>query len=213
MRRTYADNGDHSLLATTENANPAWEGNEAGRILPTQTVDGWRQGWTGVRGDEQVTSVFAPDSVYRGGLLGGLLLALGMVVIVLWRGRRWPSAAPPVGSATAPAFLLLVLAVGGGGLLAGTTGALIGARRLVRGDRDAAARGRRCAASPGGGGAAGRGCLRAATLGDISGWAGSLAWPQLLVVSAWALALGWLPLKGNRRGTPRSRWLGRSIRR
>jgi arabinofuranan 3-O-arabinosyltransferase len=213
VRRTYPVPGDHSLLATTENANPAWEGSEAGKGLVSQTVDGWRQGWTGVQGDRRVTSVFAPDGIYRGGLLSGLLLALGFIIVVIWRGRRWPGDAPPVGSATAPVLALALLAVGGGGLLAGTTGALIAAgswslamltRRLAD---DAAPVLLAAVVLP----AVGAYVVR--PWGDISGWAGTLSWPQLLVVSAWALALGWLPLKGHRRDAPRSRWPGRSTSR
>ena len=157
--------------------------------------------------------MFAPDGVYRAGLLGGLLLALGLVVVVLWRGRRWPRDAPPVGSATAPVLLLALLAVGGGGMLAGTTGALIAAgswllamltRRRVD---DVAPLFLAAVVLP----AVGAYVVR--PWGDISGWAGTLSWPQVLVVSAWALALGWLPLKGHRRGTLRSRWPGRSTSR
>jgi arabinofuranan 3-O-arabinosyltransferase len=214
VSRSYEVPGDGSLLATTQNTNPGWEASQDGRRLPTQTVDGWRQGWTGASGDDPVEAEFAPDGVYRGGLLAGLLLAFGLVVVVLWRGRRWPGDAPPLGASVAPTALLALLAVGGGGLLAGTAGALVAAgcwlvatltRRLVD---DLAPLLLAAAVLP----AVGVFAIR--PWGSISGWAGTLSWPQLLVVSAWALAVGWLPPEGRRRGeTPRRRWAGRSTSR
>ncbi|GIE94364.1 alpha-(1-_3)-arabinofuranosyltransferase domain-containing protein [Paractinoplanes rishiriensis] len=72
------------ILLVRENTNPGWEARLAGQRLEPLVVDGWQQGWivpAGVSGPVQI--VFAPDRLYRTGLIVGGVLALGLVLTVL----------------------------------------------------------------------------------------------------------------------------------
>ena len=76
--------GAQSILALRQNANPGWHASVEGRELPGVTVDGWRQGFVVPAGaGGRVEVEFGPDQMYRLALVGGALLALGLLVMVL----------------------------------------------------------------------------------------------------------------------------------
>jgi arabinofuranan 3-O-arabinosyltransferase len=76
--------GAQSILALRQNANPGWRASVEGRELPGVTVDGWRQGFVVPAGaGGRVEVEFGPDQTYRLALVGGALLALGLLVMVL----------------------------------------------------------------------------------------------------------------------------------
>jgi arabinofuranan 3-O-arabinosyltransferase len=84
-----------SYLVVNENFNAGWRARLDGRTLPAVRIDGWKQAWllpAGTAGT--VTLTYAPDTLYRdalGGGLGGLAL---VVLVALWPGTpawrpRW----------------------------------------------------------------------------------------------------------------------------
>jgi arabinofuranan 3-O-arabinosyltransferase len=135
------------VVSVAENANEGWRADGPQGRLQAVRLNGWQQGWLVPAGPrEQVVLWYAPDGVYRGGLLGGglalLLLAVGtlllgrrrdrtptMPALNVARGAAWP------GSALAAAALLVAgplgLVAAGLGL-----GSAVGLRRWI-GDRAA----------------------------------------------------------------------------
>ncbi len=75
---------DAQILELAENFNPGWRATVEGELLEAVRVDGWKQGFVvpaGVGGTVQMD--FAPDGVYRWGLLVGLLAALAVVFVAV----------------------------------------------------------------------------------------------------------------------------------
>ncbi len=136
-RRTVAlGAGVATLLTTTENVNLGWRAEMAGRELQPVVVDGWRQGWVvPAGGSGTVTMSFAPDSSYRVGLLGGGLLALGLLPALVVPDRRRDLLLPasthrglPRWSPWAAGAALGLLLAGWVGLAVGVVAAAAGAR-------------------------------------------------------------------------------------
>lgn len=102
------------VLEVAENFNPGWRATAEGQDLAPVRVDGWKQAFilpAGVGG--QVTLTFAPDGVYRTGLVAGLLAVLAVFVIAVRPPRL--RATPALSSrALAP---LVVSLIGTGVLL------------------------------------------------------------------------------------------------
>ncbi|KRE96136.1 hypothetical protein ASG76_03575 [Nocardioides sp. Soil774] len=123
-------------VAMRENANPGWVAEAGATRLEAQVFDGWRQGWR-TAGVPAFEETFAPDSVYRAGLLSGLV-ALGLLLIGIVRFRRTRApelpAAPESTRWTGVTFgacgVLVLLVAGWGGLAAGVVGFAVAA--LVR---------------------------------------------------------------------------------
>jgi arabinofuranan 3-O-arabinosyltransferase len=132
VRPTVGDvSSDYVVMR--ENANPGWEAAAGATRLEAQVFDGWRQGWrtAGLHGFQ---ARFAPDSVYRAGLVSGLLM-LVLLLVACVRSRRerspWPPAVPESTRWTAATLgtcaVLVLLIAGWGGLVAGALGWGVGA--------------------------------------------------------------------------------------
>lgn len=116
------------VLVLPQNINTGATATLDGKVLRAQRVDGWQQGWIVPAGaGGEVRFGFAPEGVYRAGLLagaGGAALVLALALVTSWRRRGTPPSLElfPV---AAPwrwydAGLLVLVA----GLLAGWWGAL-----------------------------------------------------------------------------------------
>ena len=174
------DDVSNDYVAMRENANPGWVAEASGVALEPQVFDGWRQGWR-TEGVPAFEESFAPDAVYRAGLISGLV-ALGLLLVCSLRFRRTsapePAAAPESTRWTGLTFgvcgVLVLLTTGWGGLLAGAAG--LAAAGLVRWLRPA---------WEGWGAAL---LLAPAVLAyavdpwQSASWAGRLAWPHYVVV-------------------------------
>jgi len=207
------DSRGEAVVTTRENTNPGWRAEGFEPLV----VDGWRQAWVGGHDRDRMTATFAPDRVYRAGLLAGvttLLVLLATIVLLLRRDDR--GAPAPVGPARLSPILASVLVVVGGGLLAGTAGAVLA------------------------------GVLAATTVGTVrrlpgvvapvpvvlvvaavtsqaarpwansAGWSGDLSWPSYLVLGGLVVALGAAssgPRRAHRGGAARRRIAGISTRR
>ncbi|WP_341927941.1 alpha-(1-_3)-arabinofuranosyltransferase family protein [Nocardioides psychrotolerans] len=200
-----------AVLALRQNANPGWEAAQDGRALEPIVLDGWQQGWV-LDGDAPVVASFAPDRTYRGGMLVGLVLLLGLGVATVVRRRRRDHEVPPsLEERPVPALALAGLAVVGAGLVAGWGGVLVGIAvgGLLVALRRFEAREWLIAVPAVVVGAA----YAVRPWGDTSGWAGSDAWTAYaMVVPLVGLLL--LVALDERSGTRRlSRRAGRSTRR
>lgn len=204
------------LRALRHNANPGWASAAPG--ARAQVVDGWRQGWA-VESEEPLAPRFAPQTVYRAGLLAGAVALLALVTLTLastWRRGRETSGRPaPLAGARPSPWWGGVAALLGGALLAGVPGVLVAA---VVGGGVVLLRRRRLgglvAVAPAGLVVVASLAYLARPWGDLSGWAGDLAWPQLLalvpVLAALALAL---PDDREPPSRPRQRMAGSSTSR
>ncbi len=202
--RTVAlDDGD-AAVATRENTNAGWDGVRGGRAAEPLTFDGWRQGWD-APGAGALRIHFAPDLAYRAALGLGLLTFLLLVVTAVLpsrapvgrlrpvAGRRpglaaWTGAVvvtsgvvagwPGVGAAV----LGVLLALAGRRYLPGAAPLVLTAPLVVSGM-----------------------AYVARPWGSSEGWAGELAWPQLLCVVALSTgcALAALEVSGARRTASR----------
>ncbi len=205
---------DAGLRALRHNSNPGWTSGVAG--ARSQVVDGWRQGWE-VGSAAPLAPRFAPQGVYRAGLLVGAVALLGLVALVAtttWRRGREAAAGqpPPLAGGRPSSWWGGVAALLGGALLAGLPGVLVAVvvGGLVLGRRRVGALGR---VAPAGLVLVTSVAYLARPWGDPSGWAGDLAWPQLLallpVLAALALAL----LDDRDEPRPRQRMAGSSTSR
>ncbi|MET3421622.1 arabinofuranan 3-O-arabinosyltransferase [Actinoplanes tereljensis] len=99
-RVTLAPWGSARVLVLRENTNAGWQARIDGRTLQPLVVDGWQQAWIVPAGASgAVTISFAPDRIYRVGLIGGAVLALAVLLAALpFRRRR---AAPAGGESVA----------------------------------------------------------------------------------------------------------------
>lgn len=178
-----------------ENTNAGWEATLDGEVLPPVVVDGWKQGWrlpdSTAGGVVEVR--YTPDTTYRWGLLAGLLaVLLLLLVLVLSRGRWRGPEPPPLGAAAVRTWAMVPVAAAVAGLVAGGDGLVLAlvvtalAHVTARYARETAPL---LLALP---------CLVTALVylvrpwGSAAGWAGSLTWPQYVVlvplVAALALA-------------------------
>jgi arabinofuranan 3-O-arabinosyltransferase len=87
------------VLVVPESINTGWVARtSAGTRLTPLAVDGWQQGWVVPAGTSgTITLVFAPNSLYRAGLAGGLAL-LPLLALLAW----WPSRSRPTDSTARP---------------------------------------------------------------------------------------------------------------
>src|ERR1700733_1185785 len=81
------------VLVVPESINTGWVArSSAGTRLTPLAVNGWQQGWVVPAGTSgTITLVFAPNSLYRAGLAGGLALLPLLALLAWWPQRRRPS--------------------------------------------------------------------------------------------------------------------------
>ncbi|MGH3524683.1 MAG: hypothetical protein ACRDU4_18115, partial [Mycobacterium sp.] len=114
------------VLVVPESINPGWVARtSAGTRLTPVAVNGWQQGWVVPAGTSgTITLTFAPNSLYRAGLAGGLALLPLLALMAWWpvrrRGRDDPPACP---WAPGPWGAVAVLAAGA--VIASVVGVLV----------------------------------------------------------------------------------------
>ncbi len=98
------------VLETGESFNQGWTARLGDQKLTAIEVDGWRQGWVVPAGSAGVVALeFAPDSLYRGGLVVGFLSILALIGLALVRSKKM---APPGVSDGARPWMLTVTLLG-----------------------------------------------------------------------------------------------------
>ncbi|MBV8179768.1 MAG: DUF3367 domain-containing protein [Mycobacterium sp.] len=113
------------VLVVPESLNPGWVAHtSAGTRLTPVAVNGWQQGWVLPAGTSgTITLTFAPNSLYRAGLAGGLALLPLLALMAWWpqrRRRHDPPARPwPPGPWAAVAVLTA------GAVIAGVVGVVV----------------------------------------------------------------------------------------
>ena len=108
------------VIELRQNASAGWQASQGGRRLAPLVLDGWKQGWV-LTGNGPVTARFAPDGLYRIGLIVGLALfavLVGLVVLFLRRERITAGPMPLAGRGLPfwGACLALALGADDGGL-------------------------------------------------------------------------------------------------
>lgn len=84
--------GEEAVLTLTENANPGWQATLDGRTLQPTRVDGWRQAWVVPAGAGGIVQLeFAPDDLYRLGLIAGAVAVLLFLLLLLLPARGRPA--------------------------------------------------------------------------------------------------------------------------
>ncbi|HEY0808284.1 MAG TPA: hypothetical protein VGD84_24665, partial [Pseudonocardiaceae bacterium] len=113
------------VLVVPESINTGWVARtSAGTRLTPLAVNGWQQGWVVPAGTSgTITLTFAPNSLYRAGLAGGLALLPLLALLAWWPQRRRPSdsAARP----WAPGPWAAVAMLTAGAVIAGVAGVLV----------------------------------------------------------------------------------------
>ncbi|HYX99336.1 MAG TPA: alpha-(1-_3)-arabinofuranosyltransferase, partial [Mycobacterium sp.] len=113
------------VLAVPESINSGWVARTStGTRLTPLAVNGWQQGWVVPAGTSgTITLIFAPNSLYRAGLAGGLGLLPLLALLAWWPQRRRPtdSAARP----WTPGPWAAVAMLSAGALIAGVPGLLV----------------------------------------------------------------------------------------
>jgi arabinofuranan 3-O-arabinosyltransferase len=113
------------VLVVPESINTGWVARtSAGTRLTPLAVNGWQQGWVVPAGTSgTITLIFAPNSLYRAGLAGGLALLPLLALLAWWPPRRRPTdfAARP----WTPGPWAAVAMLTAGALIAGVSGVLV----------------------------------------------------------------------------------------
>ena len=121
-----ADATTSRVLVVPESLNAGWVAHtSAGTRLTPVAVNGWQQGWvvpTGTSGT--VTLTFAPNSLYRAGLAGGLALLPLLALMAWWPQRRRPRD-DPAARPWAPGPWAAVAVLTAGAVIAGVVGVLV----------------------------------------------------------------------------------------
>ncbi|MDT5341190.1 MAG: arabinofuranan 3-O-arabinosyltransferase, partial [Mycobacterium sp.] len=125
------------VLVVPESINPGWVARtSAGTRLTPLAVNGWQQGWVVPAGTSgTITLIFAPNSLYRAGLAGGLALLPLLALLAWWPQRRRPS--DPAARPWTPGPWAAVAMLTAGAAIAGVAGVLVfgaalGMRWLLR---------------------------------------------------------------------------------
>jgi arabinofuranan 3-O-arabinosyltransferase len=121
-----ADATTSRVLVVPESLNAGWVAHtSAGTRLTPVAVNGWQQGWvvpTGTSGT--ITLTFAPNSLYRAGLAGGLALLPLLALMAWWPQRRRPRD-DPAARPWAPGPWAAVAVLTAGAVIAGVVGVLV----------------------------------------------------------------------------------------
>src|SRR6185437_6393415 len=126
------------LLVVPESINPGWVARTStGTRLKALTANGWQQAWLVPAGTAgTITLTFAPNSLYRVGLAGGLALLPLLALLAWWPQRRRPPDDPAARPWT-PGLWAAIPALAAGGVIAGAAGiavfgAALGLRWVLR---------------------------------------------------------------------------------
>jgi arabinofuranan 3-O-arabinosyltransferase len=122
------------VLVVPESINPGWVARTSTGIrLKALAVNGWQQGWLVPPGTTgTITLTFAPNSLYRVGLAGGLALLPLLALLAWWPQRRRPPE-DPAARPWAPGLWAAFPVLAAGGVIAGAAGvAVFGAALGVR---------------------------------------------------------------------------------
>ena len=113
------------VLVVPESINTGWVARtSAGTRLTPLAVNGWQQGWVVPAGTSgTITLVFAPNSLYRAGLAGGLALLPLLALLAWWPSRRRPTDAAARPWTPGPWAAVAMLTAGA--LIAGVAGVLV----------------------------------------------------------------------------------------
>jgi arabinofuranan 3-O-arabinosyltransferase len=113
-------------LVVPESINPGWAAHTStGTRLTPVAVNGWQQGWVVPAGTSgTITLTFAPNSLYRAGLAGGLALLPLLAAMAWWPQRRRPRDDPPA-RPWAPGPWAMPAVLTAGAVVAGVVGALV----------------------------------------------------------------------------------------
>jgi arabinofuranan 3-O-arabinosyltransferase len=116
------------VLVVPESINPGWVARTStGTRLTPVTVNGWQQGWVVPAGTSgTIALTFAPNSLYRAGLAGGLALLPLLALMAWWpvrrkRGRHDDPPARP----WAPGPWAAVAVLAAGAVIAGVVGVVV----------------------------------------------------------------------------------------
>jgi arabinofuranan 3-O-arabinosyltransferase len=121
-----ADATTSRVLVVPESLNTGWVAHTtAGTQLTPVAVNGWQQGWVVPAGTSgTVTLTFAPNSLYRAGLAGGLALLPLLALMAWWPQRRRPRD-DPAARPWAPGSWAAVAVLTAGAVIAGVVGVLV----------------------------------------------------------------------------------------
>ncbi len=113
------------VLVVPESINTGWVARtSAGTRLTPLAVNGWQQGWVVPAGTSgTITLIFAPNSLYRVGLAGGLSLLPLLALLAWWRQRRSSSDADARPWTPGPWAAVAMLAAGA--VIAGVAGVVV----------------------------------------------------------------------------------------
>jgi arabinofuranan 3-O-arabinosyltransferase len=114
------------VLVVPESLNAGWVAHTAaGTPLTAVAINGWQQGWVVPAGTSGIITLsFAPNSLYRVGLAGGLALLPLLAMLAWWPQWRRPRD-DPAARPWAPGFWSAVAALGAGAVIAGVTGVVV----------------------------------------------------------------------------------------
>ncbi|HEX4390447.1 MAG TPA: DUF3367 domain-containing protein [Mycobacterium sp.] len=113
------------VLVVPESISTGWVARTSmGTRLTPLAVNGWQQGWVVPAGTSgTITLIFAPNSLYRAGLAGGLALLPLLALLAWWPQRRRPSDSAARPWTPGPWAAVAMLTVGA--VIAGVAGVLV----------------------------------------------------------------------------------------
>ena len=118
------------VLVVPESINPGWVAHTSdGTRLTPVAVNGWQQGWVVPAGTSgAITLTFAPNSLYRAGLAGGLALLPLLALMTWWPRARQPRTddpADPPARPWPPGPWAAIAVLTAGAVIAGVVGVLV----------------------------------------------------------------------------------------
>jgi arabinofuranan 3-O-arabinosyltransferase len=133
-----AESKTSQVLVVPESINPGWVARTStGTRLKALAANGWQQAWLVPPGTAgTITLTFAPNSLYRVGLAGGLALLPLLALLAWWPQRRRPPD-DPAARPWAPGLWAAIPVLAAGGVIAGAAGiavfgAALGLRWVLR---------------------------------------------------------------------------------
>ncbi len=118
------------VLVVPESINAGWVARTStGDRLKPLAVNGWQQAWVVPAGTSgTITLSFAPNSLYRAGLAGGLALLPLLALMAWWPQRRRPT--DPAANPWTPGLWAAVPVLAAGAVIAGVAGVAVFAAAL-----------------------------------------------------------------------------------